>query len=71
MTAETLHVREAPAIIVRSTGDEHATSHSGSTRANLPPEVDQGSTYRRCRIDYGLTSRINPDEVLRDLDTLR
>ena len=56
--ADELHFNTAPENSVVFTGDAAAESTSGSTRTNLPDEVEEHVTYRDAEIHYAIEAKL-------------
>lgn len=56
--ADELHFNIAPENSVVFTGDAAVESTSGSTRTNLPDEVEENVTYRDVRIHYTIEAKL-------------
>jgi hypothetical protein len=59
--ADELRFTSKPEVDVSFFGEPAHESHAGSTRRNLPEEVEPGVTYRDVVVDYRLASRVIPD----------
>ncbi|TDC96573.1 hypothetical protein [Actinomadura sp. 7K507] len=60
--ADELCFGTAPESRVEFTGDAGDDSASGSTRTDLPDEVEENITYRDVRIDYAIAARLRDDK---------
>lgn len=56
--ADELRFNTAPESSVVFTGDAAADSTSGSTRTNLPDEVEENVTYRDVHIHYAIEAKL-------------
>jgi hypothetical protein len=56
--ADELHFNVAPENSVVFTGDAAVESTSGSTRTNLPDEVEENVTYRNVQIHYAIEAKL-------------
>jgi hypothetical protein len=60
--ADELRFTSEPEVEVSFFGEPDHESSSGSTRRNLPDEVEPGVTYRNVQVDYRLASRVVSDD---------
>jgi hypothetical protein len=58
LKADELRFKDAPENSVVFTGDAAEESTSGSTRTNLPDEVEEHVTYRDVQIHYAIEAKL-------------
>ncbi|MFA1548389.1 hypothetical protein [Actinomadura chokoriensis] len=58
--ADRLRFETAPENSVVFTGDAAEDSTSGSTRTNLPDEVEENVTYRDVEVHYAIEAKLPP-----------
>jgi hypothetical protein len=63
VSAKKLRFKKKPKAEVRIHGDPGVDGESGSSRENLPDEVEAGKTYRDVRVVWRATGRLKPEEL--------
>ena len=62
VSAKKMRFRKKPKADVRIEGEPGVDRDSGSSRENLPEEVEPGVTYRDVRVVWRAAGRIDPDK---------